>query len=166
MAALKKIEFTQIPNVRIIGREVSHSLKEGAENPVPTLWEKSFCDGTVDMLKKLPLAVPDCTIGWMGDVAGENFKYIAGVLAVENTPVPEGMQYRDISACDIARGYIYGNLHNGDVYCHAYDLTAGGIAANHFTPDDTFGWSAEVYPEGLCLEETEGTICYFIPYKK
>ena len=166
MAKLEKIEFITLPNVRMIGREVSHSSKHGAENPVPALWGKSFGDGTVDMLKKSPLAVEGCTIGWMGDADGDDFKYIAGVIAAENTPGPDGMQYRDISACDIAKGYIYGNLQNGEVYCSAYDLTAGGITANHFAPDDTFGWSAEIYPDELDFAEPEGTICYFLPYKK
>lgn len=166
MAKLEKIEFITIPNVRIIGCEVSLSLKGGSENPVPSLWGKSFGDGTVDMLKKLPLAVPDCTIGWMGDVVGDDYKYIAGVIATEDTPVPENMQYRDISACDIAKGYIHGDLQTGEIYCNAYNLTLSGIEKNQFKSDDTHGWSAEIYPDGLDFEETEGTICYFLPYKK
>lgn len=166
MAKLEKIEFITIPDVRVIGCEVALSLKPGTENPVPALWEKILFDGTVDKLKELPLAVPDCTIGWMGDVSGDDFKYIAGVIAASGTPVPEGMQYRDISACTVAKGYIHGNLQNGDVYCHAYDLTAGGIVANHFRPDDTSDWSGEIYPDELNFYETEGTICYFVPYRK
>lgn len=166
MVSLEKIEFISIPKVRVIGREVTLSLKEGAENPVPALWGESFRDGTVDRLKKLPLAVPGCTIGWMGDVSGDSYRYIAGVLAAENTPAPEGMQARDLAACDVAKGYIHGNLHNGEVYEHAYRLTAEGIAANRFTPDESFGWSGEIYPDGLSFEEAEGTICYFLPYQK
>lgn len=166
MAKLDKIEFISIPNVRIIGCEVAMSLKEGSENPVPALWGRIFSNGTVDFLKTLPLAVPDCTIGWMGDVAGDHYKYIAGVIAAENTPVPDGVQYRDIPACDIAKGYIHGNLQNGEVYCNAYNLTLSGIEKNQFESEDTHGWSAEIYPDGLDFKETEGTICYFLPYKK
>lgn len=148
MATLEKIEFITIPNARIIGREVSLSLRAGTENPVPALWGKVYSDGTADMLRKLSLVVLGCTAGWMGDAAGEDYKYIAGVIAAEDTPVPEGMQYRDIAACTIAKGYIHGNLHNGEVYCNAYDLTLSGIEENHFESDDTFGWSAEIYPDG------------------
>ena len=166
MAKLEKIEFINIPNVRIIGCEVSHSITEGAENPVPALWERSFCDGTIVMLKKLSLAIANCTVGWMGDFDGQNFKYIAGVIAVENTPVPEGMQYRDLPACDVAKGYIRGNLQNGDAYFNAHVLTVGGIKAHNFKDDNSFGWSAEVYPDDLDFKEVEGTICYFCPYKK
>ena len=37
MTRLEKIEFIEIPNVRIIGREVKH---QGDENPVPALWQQ------------------------------------------------------------------------------------------------------------------------------
>jgi AraC family transcriptional regulator len=166
MAKLEKIEFFKMPNVRIIGFEVTNSLREGDENPVPALWEKIFSDGTIEKLKKLPLAIEDCTIGWMGDVDGHNFKYIAGVIAVENTSVPEGMQYRDLSECDIAKGFIYGNLNNGDVYMNAHNLTVEGIKSKQFDVDNSYGWSAEIYPNDLNFDAGEGTICYFCPYKK
>lgn len=156
MTKLVKMEFIKIPNVRVIGREVTH---EGKENPVPALWEQMFNDGTIDMLKKLPRAILDCTIGWMGDAKSGTFKYIAGVIAVENTPVPEKMQYRDLLACDIAKGYVNG-------YINAHNLTVEGILANNFKPDYSFGWSAEVYPDDLNFEDEEGIINYFCPYKK
>ena len=164
MAKLEKIEFIKIPNVRVIGVEVAQSMAEGAENPVPALWERCFSDGTVDMLKRLPRAVADCTIGWMGDAKGPDFKYIAGVIAVENTPVPDGMQYRDLPACDMAKGYITGNLQNGDVYGNAHNLTVEGIKASNFDADYSVGWSAEVYPDDMSFDADEGTLCYLCPY--
>ncbi len=165
MAFLEKIEFVFLPNVRIIGREVPCSLSPDAENPVPALWEASFADGTIDMLKKLPLAVPGCTIGWMGDVQGQDYRYIAGVIAQPDTPIPQSMQFRDLSACDVAKGYIHGNLQNGDVYVNAHTLTLEGIAASQRQYDYSFGWSAEVYPDSLDFEAQEGTFCYFQPCK-
>lgn len=166
MAYLEKIEFISLPQVRIIGREVSCSLSPEAENPVPALWEASFGEGTMDMLKTLPLAVPDCTIGWMGDVKGQNYQYIAGVIAREGASVPPGFQYRDLPACDVAKAYIHGNLQNGDVYVNAHTLTLEGIAANQRQEDYSFGWSAEIYPDGLDFEAQEGTLCYYQPCKK
>ena len=153
MTKLEKVEFIKIPNVRIIGCEVTH---EGKKNPVPALWKQIANDGTLDVLKKLPLAITGCSIGWMGDARDNTFKYIAGVIAIENTPVPEGMQYRDLSACDVAKGYLSG-------YRNAHNLVVKEITANGFEPDYSFGWSAEVYPEKH-LED--GIINYFCPYKK
>ena len=166
MAKLVKVDFIKMPNVRIIGQEVSHSVLEGAENPVPALWERSFSDGTINALKQLPLAITDCTIGLMDGFDGQNFKYIAGVIAEENTSVPEGMQYRDLPSCDVAKGYIYGNLQNGDAYFNAHTLTVDGIKAHNFIDDNSFGWSAEVYPDDLDFDAEQGTVCYFCPYKK
>lgn len=165
MAKLEKIEFISLPDVRIIGCKVSHSLAPGAENPVPTLWSTLLQNGTMHILKSLPLAVPDCTIGWMGNVSGQNFQYIAGVIAKKGTPVPEGMQYRDLPACCVAQAHIFGNLQNGDVYSSAYDLTVKGIVENGYQPDDRFGWSAEVYPDTLSFEAENGILCYYQPYK-
>ncbi|MCI9553290.1 MAG: GyrI-like domain-containing protein [Acutalibacter sp.] len=166
MAFLKKMEFIPLPNVRIVGREVVCSLDPIRENPVPALWEQSFADGTIGMLKQLPLALEGCTIGRMGDVKGQDYRYIAGVIAKEGTPVPEGMQYRDLPACQVAKGYIHGNLQNGDVYGNAHQLTLEGIAAHHYQYDYSFGWSAEVYPDDLDFDSEEGTVCYFQPCKE
>lgn len=165
MAILEKIEFIRLPNVRIIGCEVGHTLRPEADNPIPALWGRIFENGTISMLKNLPLAVPNCTIGWMGDVSGQDFRYIAGIIAAEDTPAPHGMQYRDIPSCDIAKGYIYGNLQNGDVYSSAYELTVTGIKEHGFMPDDSFGWSAEIYPDGLDFNNETGVLCYYQPYK-
>lgn len=166
MAFLEKIEFISLPQVRMIGREVSCSLSPEVVNLVPTLWEALFEDGAMDMLKTLPLVVSDCTIGWMGNVKGQNYQYIAGVMAREGTSVPAGFQYRDLPACDVAKGYIHGNLQNGDIYVNAHELTLEGIAANQRQYDYSFGWSAEIYPDGLDFEAQEGTLCYYQPCKK
>ena len=152
MTKLEKIEFIKIPNVRIIGREVTH---DGQKNPVPALWKQIEHDGTIEMLRKLPRVISGCTIGWMGDAKGQTFQYIAGIAAEENTLVPAGMQYRDLPACDVAKGYL-------DGYQNAHNLTVKEIMANGFEPDYRFGWSAEGYPD--CVEK--GIVYYFCPYKK
>ena len=91
----------------------------------------------------------------MGDASGKTYNLIAGVIAKENTPVSEGMQYRDLPACDVAKGFPNG-------YTNTHNLTVKAIAANGLQPDYNFGWSAEVYPD---FDET-GTVYYFCPYKK
>jgi len=164
MASLAKIEFLSFPNARIIGREVTHSILPNAPNPIPALWEAMHADGTMDMLKSLPLAVADCTIGWMGEFDGQSFTYIAGVIAVANADVPDGFQYRDITACNIAKSYLFGNLQNGDVYANAHELTVGGIKAQGRNENVLPGWSAEIYPNELDFDQEDGEICYLCPY--
>lgn len=164
MAEINDLVLESIPNCRIIGHEVSVTMAEGVENPVPALWDLSFRDGTMETLEKLPLAIEHCYIGWMGDAVENGCAYIVGIAAAENTPVPDGMQYRDLPACKIAKGTVSGNLQNGDVYSNAHDLTLAAIEAKGFRPDYSFGWSAELYPGDRRYDTETGSIDYICPY--
>lgn len=163
MAVLGKIEFFNLPPVRIIGKEV---LNGGVENPVPELWSKCFKE---DVFKELETLSPemDYYIGWMGEYKRETgkFTYIAGLFMPINTPVPNGFQYRDLSACMVGMGWINGDFENGEVFTRSHDLTVGGIQANGYEPDYSQGWSAEVYAKDLSFDATEGTINYICPCK-
>lgn len=164
MAELTTFELTSIPNLRVIGREVRVTMAEGIENPVPALWEQSFRDGTMATLDKLPLAIDHCYVGWMDEASENEFAYIVGIAAVENTPVPDGMQYRDVSGCEVARTTVSGNLQNGDVYSNAHIVTIAAIEANGFRPDDSSGWSSELYPGDRRYDAELGSIDYLMPY--
>lgn len=164
MAQLTNLEFGNISSMRVIGREVSVTMAEGVGNPVPALWDLSFRDGTMETLGKLPFAIENCYIGWMGDGFENGFAYIVGVAAVADTLVPEGMQYRDLPACKVARSTVSGNLQNGDVYHNAHEMTIAAIEAEGFHPDYSYGWSAEVYPDGRRYDTEMGMIDYLCPY--
>jgi len=157
MAVLGKMEFFNLPPVRMIGKEVAHGYNCG--NPVPELWDKCHQDGTLKVLESLS---PEMAyyIGWMGDYNSETkrFVYIAGMFMPANTPVPDGFQYRDISACMVGMGFINGNIM--DAIPRQHDLTVEGIKANGYTVDSSQGWSAEVAPIDLSFEKPEGTINY------
>ena len=47
LAVLGKLEFIDLPAVRMIGKIVTNG---GGENPVPELWEKCFRENTFDVL--------------------------------------------------------------------------------------------------------------------
>lgn len=162
MAVLGKMEFFNLPPVRMIGKEVIH--EEGG-NPVPELWERCFKENTLNVLETLSPEM-DYYIGWMGDYNSDTgrFAYIAGCFMPASTPVPDGFQYRDLSACMVGMGYINGNLEL-DVFPRLHDLTVGGIESNGYAPDYSQGWSAEVYPRDLSFETTEGTVNYICPCK-
>ncbi len=164
VAVLGKIEFFELPAVRMIGKMV---VNGGGENPVPALWKKCFEEDTFGVLEnKTP--VVDYYVGWMGEYCQETgtFTYIAGMLMPAGTPVPEGFDYRDLSGCMVGNGYINGDFANGDVFCHSHDLTVSGIGENGYEPDYSFGWSAEAYSKDLAFDAEEGTINYFCPCKK
>lgn len=164
MAVLGKIEFIELPAVRMIGVMV---LNGGGENPVPNLWEKCFMDNTFEVLEGNS-PVTEYYIGWMGEYNSETemFTYIAGMLMPAGSKVPEGFAYRDLQPCSVANGYINGDFANGDVFTHSHELTVGGIIENGYEPDYSQGWSAEVYAKDLSFEAEEGTINYFCPCKR
>ena len=132
-------------------------------NPVPELWEKCFREGTLAVLTTLS-PVMDHSIGWMGEYDGStgHFTYIAGYFMPAGTPVPDGLQYRDLSACTIGMGYITGGL-SIDLFPRLHEMTVSGIEASGYTPDYSQGWSAEAYLEVLAAE---GTVNYICPAKK
>lgn len=162
MAALGKMEFFNLPPLRMIGKEVSHGYDCG--NPVPELWEKCLREETLKILETLSPEI-DYYIGWMGDYNSETkqFAYIAGYFMPANTPVPEGFQYRDLSACMVGMGYINGRFEN--VFPRLHDMTVDGIQAHGYSPDYSQSWSAEVYPKDLSFEANEGTINFICPCK-
>ncbi|MCL1802072.1 MAG: GyrI-like domain-containing protein [Eubacteriaceae bacterium] len=166
MAKLESIEFQKFPNTRIIGCELTHTIEQEAYNPIPALWEKMMADGTLQKLRGIAGAVEGYDIGWIGEFDGEHFTYIAGIAAQASAEVPQGMQFRDIAACDVAIGYIFGNLQNGDVYAAAYDLTVEGIKSNGYKIDSETAWSAEIYPTHMDFSAEEGRIAYLCAYSE
>lgn len=164
MAILDKIEFLELPAVRMIGKKV---INGGEENPVSALWEKCFQENTFDLLE-CSLSVVDYYLGWMGEYNSGTgtFTYIAGMLMPACTEVPDGFDYRDLPSCSVGNGYVNGDFANVEVYRHSHDLTVGGIIKNGYEPDYSYGWSAEAYAKDLSFDAEEGTINYFCPCKK
>lgn len=163
VAVLGKIEFIELPAVRMIGIPV---INGQGENPVPALWEKCFRERTFTELENSNPVV-DYYIGWMGEYnsAAGTFTYIAGMIMPTGTKVPDGFDYRDLAPCLVGNGFINGDFANGDVFCHSHDLTVSGIKENGYEPDYSYGWSAEVYAKDLSFDAEEGTINYFCPCK-
>ena len=164
MAVLGKIEFFELPSVRMIGIKV---MNGGGENPVPALWDKCFKENAFQVLAE-GSPVVNYWVGWMGEYnpATGQFAYLAGMLMPAGTKVPEGFDYRDLPPCLIGNGFVNGDFANGDVYTHSHDLTVGGIVQNGYEPDYTYGWSAEAYALDLSFDAEEGTINYLCPCKK
>lgn len=175
MAKLIKFEVKNFTKARLIGKEVIHSLSPNEQNPVPTLWDKMFEDGSFEFLKKLSDSKNNQdVVGWMGDYNPETkeFIYIAGVLAKSNTPVPEGYVYRDISDCQMGIAWIQGEEKNSDLYQSASELTAKARNESGYEYDSSAGnFEMEYYCYerfGLPLKrgEKEVILDYYSPCKK
>lgn len=136
VANVNEVEICEMPNVRIIGKEIKCS---GAEkNTYPALlWDKCINDGTLETLSKLPKEIPNTIIGWSGDFdpEDESYFYIIGVMTPADTPVPTGFQFRDLLSSLVAKGIYDTGYAMIDVY------TKMGYTQNY----EPCGWNGELY---------------------
>lgn len=176
MATLIEFEVMEFPAARVIGRQVTVSMKEGAANPVPAMWTAMTEEGTLAFLKEsLGRLTPEPDmVGWMGDYNPETneFIYIAGVLSTPDAPVPAGFYHRDIQPCSMGVGWIQGSDDGGDLYQGAHDHTAKAMRENgyeYYYPAG--GFEMEYYSHVrfvLPMERGEKTLVmgYYSPCRK
>jgi len=143
MSTIFRFEVRRFPATRVIGKQVAHSARPGAPNPLPALWEAMERDGTLSFLRGLPecsTPEPDA-VGWMGEYDPETmgFTYLAGILTRPGTPVPEGYAHRDIPECLMGIGWIRGRDEGGDVYQGAHDHTARAMRESGYEYDGAAG---------------------------
>jgi len=169
MAILKKLQFRNFHGARVIGKSVIHTIKAGAPNPVPDLWERCFSENAFEILKQSDPISPSY-VGWMGnfDQSTGNFTYIAGMMLPEDAPVPEGYDSRLLPPSKMGIGWIKGK--EPELYFDAHTLTAEGINETIYLPDNSFGYSMEVYhpkrfAEAMAKGRKEVVIDYWQPVK-
>lgn len=168
MAKLVNLQINQLPDIRIIGKEIYPDM-DMQENPVPAFWGKCFGDGTFTKLEELKeYSIDSSYVGWMSDWStGENkFTYICGMLMKPNTPVPEGFIYRDVPASTVAIGWIQGL--EKDVYSVSHEFTQKAMEEQGCKLDEIASWCMELYncPRFTTpMENGEIILDYYIPCK-
>ena len=161
MIELRKTTVIAIPDAKIVGLEV---INGGGQNPVPSLWAKIFREKLLEELAG-EQAILDMYVGWMGEYDQQNdtFRYIAGRLMPIEYSVPDGFDHRSVSSCQAGLSRINGSFKDGEIFKQAHALTVQGICEMGYTPDYSYGWSAEAYPLELSFDAESGTIHYICP---
>jgi predicted transcriptional regulator YdeE len=176
----KLVNFSvkSFPKTRVIGKSVVQMLDVGIDDPVITdLWESMKQDGSLDFLINLPNRTTReaDSVGWMGDFqpGTDRFTYLAGVLVVPDTPVPEGYVYRDIPACEMAVAWLQGTEgpDGGDLFANASDNMGKAMQAHGYEFDGTNGlFEIEYYSyERFRVPEKRGEqplLDFYSPCKK
>ena len=88
-------EIFIMPDVRIIGK--AHRCTFNWETPPwGEIWDSYIAVG--DVLKSLPKVINNGFIAWTGDSpeGSDMYTYMPAIICPANTPVPEGLDYRDI----------------------------------------------------------------------
>jgi len=142
MKALREIkpfvaeqEIFTMPNVRIIGKAYRCTFS-WQETPWQKIWDEFGAVG--ETLKQLPKILENGFISWTGDSpeGSAHYTYMPAVICPEGTPVPEGLDFRDLPASYVAKG--------------EYGDAVGGVVAK-FLPQGfatcytDLGWNAELY---------------------
>ena len=130
-------EVFVMPEVRIIGITGRCKLHTGSNDDVMEVWQR-LDDAVWAKMENLPRVMPNTVLGWTGDCpeGSDTYSYIISVVCPAGTPVPEGLDYRDLPASYVAKG--------------EYGDDIGGVV-NKFTPKGfvtcytDLGWNAELY---------------------
>lgn len=145
-------EIFIMPDVRIIGKAYRCVF-----DPQSTPWQKFWDEynavkETIDLLPKI---IKNGMICWTGDSpkGSDYYTYMPAVICPTDTPVPDGLDYRDLPASYVAKGE-YGD--------EVIDVI-GKFALNGFTTCYTdLGWNAELYLD----EEDESSKNELNPFRQ
>ncbi len=145
MPELVHFSIEKMPAMKVVGREMRHKM--GAkENPIPAFWKQCFEDKTFETIEALGAPALDGSyVGYMTEYSKEDgmFTYICGIFMKPDCPVPEGFVSRDVTAADVAVGWVQGP--EFAIYPVAHTLTQEGLERAKRKPDATADWCAEVY---------------------
>ena len=130
-------EIFIMPEVRIIGKAYRCNF-QWEEGEVGAIWD-SFGEAE-ESLNALPRVVSNAYLAWTGESPGmddnKDYTYMPAIICPAGTPVPEGLDYRDLPASYVAKGE-YGNSMNAVI---------DKFASNGFVTCYTdLGWNAEFY---------------------
>jgi len=132
-------EIFIMPDVRVIGiaRECLFE-EDGKEiSPHEDYWSEFLTHNAVE---SLPLVIKDSFVCWTGDSpeGGNSYTYMPGVICPAGTPVPAGLDYRDLPASYVAKG-VHGDERNMvDVYAYFKPL-------GFQTCYTDLGWNAKLF---------------------
>lgn len=114
MPEITKVYREALPNLRLIGKRYTESDPGGGFG---SKWGEWFEKGWFKPLEDIGYLAEngDAYIGCMR-VAGGVFEYWIGMFVADGSVVPDGYEYADIPAGDIAVCWIYGREDNGEVY--------------------------------------------------
>ena len=109
-ADMNEQELFMMPDVRIIGKAYRCTFEAdmAGQSPHQKYWGEFLAFRSV--IDTLPCIIKGSMVCWTGDCPkGSNYyTYMPGVICPAGTPVPEGLDYRDLPASVVAKG-AYGN---------------------------------------------------------
>ncbi len=133
----------QLPPSRVIGKAFVHLPgEEGHRQFVKALFELLDSDTWKKTIKTLPMLVPNTGWGFTCEYVAEtdSFTYLQSVLTPEGTPVPDGLDCRDVPST-----LVWASPRGGPRFADAIRdrPELSGYVENFDAP--SFPWQAEVH---------------------
>jgi len=169
-AKLIKFEIKELPDLRVIGKEIIIKMSEFQQhNPIPEFWGKCLNDNTFGYLEqelKDQMYSPDY-VGYMQMLNADEFTNVCGILMKPDAPVPDGYVSYDVKAFTSGVSWIQGT--EPDIYIGEHTLTEPEIDKAGYKYDESKGFTIEAYncPRYTQPDENGNRIIdYYVPMVK
>jgi len=165
MATLEKIEFGKLGPCRFIGKSVYCS--PGPNELLGALWANS--EAVFEAIDKLKEYASNevhnaALLTWDRYEKEKLMRYTVGRFMKADTPVPEGLDFIDLSDGFVAKGWIKGEFN--DMIENANSLTEEA-AKSHGKYALTWTFMAEIYTNNTIPEDgVNSTMGYYISCKE
>lgn len=144
MAELIKMQYVTMPASVVVGKSITVSMSEMANNPIPAFWGRCFEQGLFAPLEaQADMVVEDSYVGWMRFLSQDSFEYVCGMLMKPGCQIPGGYLAIEKPETDVAIGWVQGK--ESDVYPAAHHLTEQGMINDGYKMNMQAGWSMELY---------------------
>ncbi len=165
MADLVKIEFIEMPEVLVVGKNIKVDwTKIHGENPIPAFWKECFKEGMFKKLEAITEYIYNpAYVGYMN-----MHSYTCGMLMKLGCEKPgEDFTIHEIAPTKVAVGWIKGIKQNVCMNAHALTEKALENWGYMYNPD--CNWSMELYNcPRFTQQDEEGKVIldYYIPVIK
>ena len=152
---VKEQEIFFMPDVRIIGRAYicTFAADNAGESLHDDYWNEFFT--LKSKMDRLPRIIKNSMVCWTGDSpkGSDRYTYMPGIICPAGTPVPDGLDFRDLPASFVAKG-VYGDEVN--------DVIHKFIPLGFTTCYTYLGWNAKLFLGDDEAKKHENTPCRWL----
>ncbi len=136
VANSNEVEIFEMPEMKLIGREIRCGGPDFLRNKENELWEIILEDGLFEIIKNLPSLIPKAFMAWTGNYTHEDgtFSYIIGKFVPMDTPIPKGFTARLLPSTLVVKG----------IYGQGYSMTETYEKWGYTNNYEIYGWNAEL----------------------
>ncbi|MHB0859086.1 MAG: GyrI-like domain-containing protein [Anaerolineae bacterium] len=153
--APREQEILSMPDVRVIGKAYTCTFAsdQAGTSPHDDYWNAFFA--LAPLTDRLPRIVLNAIVCWTGDspMGSDHYTYMPGILCPAGTPVPDGLDHRDLPASLVAVG-VYGD--------EVDDVIGKFVPLGYATCYTDLGWNAKLFLTDDEIRRHENAPCRWL----